>query len=645
MAPTLIATELRYHSGRGNRCLFGVPIHPLVARLPSRSRVAPLLGGVCVVLCTLVAVPSRAAPQGPRLAEPDRDAVVPPKLLEQVALRYPDEAVEDGLHGDVTVLVDVDEMGRVARVRIGKGPHVFHEAALEAARKLRFEPANRGGQTIPATTRILFHFAPAHEDRDHAEGSPLAVDVHADDPGLPDLRPRTTLDEQALEEGAGDGLAEAIEGVAGVTIAGGTTEAGKPIIRGQAERRLLVLVDGVRHESQKWGPDHATEVDPLSAGEITVIRGAAGARYGPDAIGGVILVAAPPMRVESGVGGRAVVSYASNGRRPTAALRLDAAPEALPGVSIRVHGNLSSGGPLTTPDYVLGNTASLVGNVGGSVQWSGERSSVLVRARHHDFRAGIFYGVRSETPDGFSQQLESGRPIGAENWTRSRSIDRPMQDVIHQQVLTRVTSGGRLGTVEATYAFQRNLRREFDRIRNPARVQTGTGQSRADLLPFVVEVHDREGQPVFRRPALDEPWVRDPAAVLVVVDHHVHDDEAIVREPTVLGLGVASDRSTRRTPPRRKVHEDHVAPELVQLYLFAVLIHERVVLEAVADPPALGSTRGGVTGQVRPFPARGPDVGHAGSCNFHAELGHPTSGPFPRRLASPIRERTSQRCE
>ncbi len=42
------------------------------------------------------------------------------------------------------------------------------------------------------------------------------------------------------------------------------------------------------------GPDslpmEATEIDPFSAGSISVIRGAAGARYGPDAIGGVILV-------------------------------------------------------------------------------------------------------------------------------------------------------------------------------------------------------------------------------------------------------------------------------------------------------------------------------------------------------------------
>ena len=38
------------------------------------------------------------------------------------------------------------------------------------------------------------------------------------------------------------------------------------------------------------GVDHATEIDPFSAGAIRIVRGAAGTRFGPDAIGGVIIV-------------------------------------------------------------------------------------------------------------------------------------------------------------------------------------------------------------------------------------------------------------------------------------------------------------------------------------------------------------------
>ena len=136
-------------------------------------------------------------------------------------------------------------------------------------------------------------------------------------PDVEDTRARTTLDEDVIDKSAGDDLAQTVSQVAGVRIAGGASDTSKPIIRGQQERRLLVLNDGVRHESQKWGPDHGTEIDPFSAGSISVIRGAAGARYGPDAIGGVILVEPPPMRTEPGIVGKFLSSYNTNGKTET----------------------------------------------------------------------------------------------------------------------------------------------------------------------------------------------------------------------------------------------------------------------------------------------------------------------------------------
>ena len=173
-------------------------------------------------------------------------------------------------------------------VRFEAGPEVFRQAALDAAHRLSFAPATRDGRPVPATTRVRFHFAPP------VDAVPLIeITVHTTDPDLADTRARTTLDAAALERAAGDDLAETVAAVPGVRLAGGTSDAAKPIIRGQHERRLLVLYDGVRHESQKWGPDHATEIDPFAAGTISVIRGAAGARYGPDALGGVILVEPP----------------------------------------------------------------------------------------------------------------------------------------------------------------------------------------------------------------------------------------------------------------------------------------------------------------------------------------------------------------
>jgi iron complex outermembrane receptor protein len=251
-----------------------------------------------------------------------------------------------------------------------------------------------------------------------------------------------------------------------VTVGRGTGDSTKPIIRGQYERRLLVLFDGVRLESQKWGSDHATEIDPFSAGQISVIKGAAGVRYGPDAIGGVVLVEPPPLRFEPGVDGSAQMVGVSNGRRGVGALRLDVAPAAVPGLAFRVEGNYARGAALSTPDYVLGNTGSQQGNVGLRARYYRDLTTVTLAYHHYDLRAGLCYCVRNGTVAEFLGQLDLDAPVGSENWGGSYAIDRPYQAVTHDLALARGVVALRDGGVlQATYAFQLNLRQEYDQSR------------------------------------------------------------------------------------------------------------------------------------------------------------------------------------
>jgi iron complex outermembrane receptor protein len=412
---------------------------------------------------------ARADPAGSTAEEtPIKEAtshgeVTPPRLIHQVELTYPTEALKSLVHGDVSVLVEVDVSGRVAQARLEEGDEIFKQAALEAANRLEFEPARRDGVPVRVTTRVWFHFAPPVDFED-APG--MEVFVHAESPDRADTHSRTTLDQTQIERSAGENLAATVSQVAGVHMAQGTSDAAKPVIRGQQERRLLILMDGVRHESQKWGPDHGTEIDPFSAGEVSVIRGAAGARYGPDALGGVILVDPPPMRTEAGVGGKALTSFASNGLRPYGAFRLDGASESIEGLTVRVEGNGSVGASKSTPTYVLGNTGSKTWNAGGAVSYTAERGSIRATLHHHDFQGGGFYGVRSSTPDDFATQVEASKPVNADLWTSTYSIDRPYQDVTHDIGLLKGILAGEWGSVETIYAFQLNQRLEFEQVRD-----------------------------------------------------------------------------------------------------------------------------------------------------------------------------------
>ena len=393
-----------------------------------------------------------ADPAGGQLVE------TPPQLLAQAELHWP-EGADVSQHGDVTVRVHLSETGAVLDVEVLDGPEVFHAEAIAAGHRLVFSPATRAGVSVSSSAVVYFHFAPSAESVfEEAAG---VIVVHGDADELRDTHARTTLDEEHLEESASRDLAETVEQVPGVTMSSGTGDARKPIIRGQTERRLLVLEDGVRHESQKWGADHATEIDPFAAGSISVIRGAAGSRYGPDALGGVILVDPPPMRSEDGFGGKTVLAYSSNGQRPYAALRVDrGGPTAL-----RVEGNMGYGASLSTPDYVLGNTASRTWNLGGAAQRDLGQTTVRVTAHHYDQMGGVFYGVQHASAEEFLAQLHAEVPVGSELWTTTYAIDRPYQAVQHDRVTLHLDRPVDWGELHAIYAFQLNRRQEYETAR------------------------------------------------------------------------------------------------------------------------------------------------------------------------------------
>ena len=155
-------------------------------------------------------------------------ALKQPTLRKNIRPAYPDEALKDHIHGDVSILVDVNELGDVLDARFEKGPVIFREAALEAARALLFVPAQKNGQAVAVTTRVSFHFAPPPHDEDDT----YELEVHSNVPDLEDTRARTTLTAEDMERTAGQGFAETVKDIPGVDISTGTSDTGKPIIRG-----------------------------------------------------------------------------------------------------------------------------------------------------------------------------------------------------------------------------------------------------------------------------------------------------------------------------------------------------------------------------------------------------------------------------
>ncbi len=305
----------------------------------------------------------------------------------------------------------------------------------------------------------------------------------------------TTIDGEALERTRGESFSEALAEVPGVSQLRSGSGMSKPIVRGQYGRRLLLLVDSVAHRSQEWGLDHSPEIDPFSAGEIRVVRGAAGVRYGPGAIGGAILVEEPKLLQVPGIaselhlmgywdrgGGFAARVQSASGKFPGLAFQLDATGKRLASSS--------------TPDYALQNTASQDWNLGGMVGYKSADFEYTLSARHYQARLGVCACLQIESSEDFFAQLDRDRPINSELFESDFEIDRAYQSVAHDKLHARGLWSLASGELSASYALQFDHRQEFAQVRNAMGPQ----------FDFRLTTHDVEVAWQHRPKYLNDNW-------------------------------------------------------------------------------------------------------------------------------------------
>lgn len=84
----------------------------------------------------------------------------PPRATTRIAPRYPARARADNIEGHVVLSLLIDAAGRVERAQVveSQPPGIFDDAALEAVRQWRFEPANYQGNAVKAWARQRMPF-------------------------------------------------------------------------------------------------------------------------------------------------------------------------------------------------------------------------------------------------------------------------------------------------------------------------------------------------------------------------------------------------------------------------------------------------------------------------------------------------------
>ncbi|MCB9305289.1 MAG: TonB-dependent receptor [Lewinellaceae bacterium] len=278
-------------------------------------------------------------------------------------------------------------------------------------------------------------------------------------------QPEQQVDEIDLAASRGINLGETLRRLPGVTTLNTGLTISKPVIQGLHSNRIAIVANGLTLEGQQWGSEHAPEIDPFSAGKISVVKGAAGVRYGTGALAGAVVLEPAPLRREDGMGGWVALGGYSNGLGLVASGALD---WHLPGstAAFRLQGTAKKSGNLRTPDYYLGNTGAAEFDLSAMAGWGKERWTHEAVLSTFNQRLGILRASHIGNLTDLQLAIDSPVPLNNDD-AFTYGIERPYQQVGHMTAKYKVTQ--RLSDKwkwSGQYAFQFNHRREYDVVRS-----------------------------------------------------------------------------------------------------------------------------------------------------------------------------------
>ncbi|WKN41892.1 TonB-dependent receptor [Tunicatimonas pelagia] len=265
------------------------------------------------------------------------------------------------------------------------------------------------------------------------------------------------LSTQDLATYQSQSLGDLASKITGVSVLKTGQNIAKPIIHGLHSNRVLVVNNGVRHEFQNWGSEHAPEIDPSLAENIKVVKGAATVRYGPEALGGVLLIEPPKMDFLTSFQGEIQAVGQSNGRSGEGTVQLQ---KGFHRVAFLGQASVVQQGDLHTPDYQLTNTGKKEQSGAFTTRFHYGNIDLVAHFSHFDQELGILRSAVTGNLIDLVNAIEQTPPPLTQPF--SYGISNPRQRVRHNMAKIRGQWFGNNQSVEIQYAIQQNNRQEFD---------------------------------------------------------------------------------------------------------------------------------------------------------------------------------------
>ncbi len=297
------------------------------------------------------------------------------------------------------------------------------------------------------------------------EGMSLTgVDVHGHRDAIQTTTAVSALYGESLLESRGENLGESLKRISGVSTFSTGNSIAKPVIHGMHSNRIMIMNNGIRLEGQQWGAEHAPEIDPFLADEITVVKGAETVRFGPEAMGGVILVNPAPLPTKKESKTNLNLIAGSNGRMGNINLVHVGGSDKVRGLGYRIQGSAKRSGNVRSPGYFQENTGMSELNFSGSVGYSSSKLGLETYYSLFHTELGILKDSHTGNLSDLEAIIENGRPFVDGEY--SYAILNPKQRVTHH--LAKLKSHYHISEswkINFQYGFQLNHRQEFDKRR------------------------------------------------------------------------------------------------------------------------------------------------------------------------------------
>lgn len=262
-----------------------------------------------------------------------------------------------------------------------------------------------------------------------------------------------------------------IPGVAQITTGGSIS---KPMVRGLGYNRVLTMVDGAREEGQQWGDEHGAQIDQFAAARIEILKGPASLLYGSDALGGVINIIDDIVPAQGVFGGNFTTNYNTNNGLIASSVMLQGNENGFVyrgRVSYKnAHGFAYKNAIVPNSGFNEINTSAMLGL---NKKWGYTHLNLS--------RFATNIGLVEDGPNNDGYFLNEDGDVVSKADAKKRQIDLPSQNINHYRATlnSNILLGG--GQLKSNFAFQRNIRKEFEETKDEAALNLGLNSYTYDV--------------------------------------------------------------------------------------------------------------------------------------------------------------------